>query len=96
MPFDYENLSFEDKLFYGELPPRFVESLDAYGDPEVRRPTGQFLAGILENNLSAAVGHGDHEALRHMVGLHRYVFNHLPSISWGTPEKVDAWLAVPR
>jgi hypothetical protein len=53
---------------------------------------GSFLTAVLENNLCEAFGRADSfnsATLKHIVG---YVYNHLPSNSWGSREKVQEYL----
>jgi hypothetical protein len=54
---------------------------------------GRFLRRVLENDLTEAVnrcnGPGGLEELRLLVGL---LYNGAPSMCWGTPDKVSAWI----
>jgi hypothetical protein len=71
-------------------PAVIVESLKRYADHGV--PTGDFLRAVLENDLKEAVGRADHingPALAHIVS---YCYNEIPSTSWGSPAKVEAWI----
>ncbi len=56
-------------------------------------PTGDFLYAVLTNNLAESIGCADEENLRDLVEIVRYIYNHIPYISWGSKEKVAAWLA---
>ncbi len=59
---------------------------------EHRIETGGFLRAVLENNLKEACGRADEQnqaTLFHIVG---YIYNELPSVAWGSPEKVRQWL----
>ena len=72
-------------------PENVKKSIDLYVQGGV--PTGSFLRAVLENNLSDSIGAADSsnlEALPHIVA---YLYNDAPSIAWGSPQKVTAWLA---
>lgn len=72
------------------IPPLILRGLRNYGLHHIR--TGSFLQAVLENNLIETLCRGDsgsNEALPHIVN---YVYNALPSQSWGSKEKVEAWI----
>jgi len=57
-----------------------------------RTPAGGFLSAVLSNDLTEACGRAD---MRNQIRLHEivsYIYNNLPMLCWGSPEKVDAWL----
>jgi hypothetical protein len=59
-------------------------------------PTGDFLRAVLENNLEQAISRADDiniHALPHIVA---YVRECVPSIAWGSSEKVNRWLSKDR
>lgn len=74
-----------------DLPPNVRASLDRYSAEGV--PTGGFLRAVLENNLKEAFARADSINIRAMAEIVAHVYNNLPSASWGTAEKVDAWIA---
>lgn len=53
---------------------------------------GSFLTAVLENNLSEAFGRADIDNEANMKNIIGYVYNHLPSNSWGSREKVQYYL----
>lgn len=57
------------------------------------RPPGDFLRAVLENDLKDACGRADHINLRALPEYVRFLYNHAPAPSWGSPEKVQQWLA---
>jgi hypothetical protein len=67
-----------------------VEALTAYG--ATGRRTGGFLQGMLEGDLYRASACADIENQQRMYHIAKYIVNHLPSESYGTPEKVKQWL----
>lgn len=75
-------------------PPIVRESLDRYAREGI--PTGEFLRAVLENDLKEAIGRADWingPSIHHIVS---YCYNHLPSTSWGSLERVDSWLEMHR
>ena len=67
-----------------------IEALDRY--VKHRIPTGGFLQAVLENDLSGALGRADDENRRDIYEIVSYCYNHIPSVCWGSPEKVKEWL----
>lgn len=69
-------------------------SLDRYINHKI--PTGGFLRAILENNLKEACARADNINRHRLFEIVSYCYNDIPSGSWGSPEKVEAWLAQPK
>ena len=59
---------------------------------ENRIPPGGFLTAVLENNLKKSFGQADKENRKVLFEIVCYCYNELPSICWGSPEKVKNWL----
>lgn len=55
-----------------------------------KRP-GSFLMAVLENDLKNAVGRADDEHIVNLPATVAYLYNHAPSICWGSPEETKAW-----
>ena len=72
------------------VPPMLLEGLERYRDQRI--PTGSFLRAVLENNLKEAVGRADTHSQLALCAITSWCYNNLPSNSWGSPEKVTAWL----
>ncbi len=53
---------------------------------------GSFMTAVLENNLMEACGRADHENIRNLPNIVGYIYNHIPSSSWGSKEKVNEFL----
>jgi len=53
---------------------------------------GSFLTAVLQNNLCEAIGRADHMNQPNLHNIVGYIYNHLPSNSWGSPEKVKEYL----
>lgn len=79
-----------DRYDYSRIDPLVRESLDAYA--ETGRPTGQFLASLLSNDLFAACARADNENVWTIPIVTAYVYNHLPGECWGSPAAVRAWI----
>lgn len=72
-----------------ELDDYWVDKLDRYAaDGE---GVGGFLYAVLSNDLSMAVGHADGDNLKVLPAFIGYAYNRIPSQSWGSAAKVDAW-----
>lgn len=67
-----------------------IQSLDDY----VNRgwQPGGFITAVLENNLMEALGRADFYNRESIFEICSYVYNELPLNSWGSREKVSAWL----
>ena len=72
------------------IPPTICGALRAYV-VDGRRP-GQFLQAVLRNDLMDAVTRADAMNLAFLEGIVKYVYNRIPSICWGSKEKVEAWV----
>ena len=73
------------------IPLPILEGLRHYAMHHV--PTGSFLEAVLSNDLTKAMGRADEHSRRSLWNIVNYCYNALPSTSWGSPEKVKAWLA---
>ena len=63
---------------------------------EQRRPTGDFLAAVLSNDLIGAYSHADDSNTRAMRDYVFWLYNYAPGRSsgvWGSREAVAAWLS---
>ncbi len=78
-----------DSLIAG-IPVPILEGLREYGLQHVR--AGGFLHAVLCNNLHEAICSADAGSLAAIRPIVLYVQNALPSICWGSQEKVEAWL----
>lgn len=71
------------------IPYDTLDHLKAYATE--RQPVSSFLYAVLSNDLFRAVGHADEHNLAALVEIVQYVYNHLPVVSYGSPEKVREW-----
>ena len=63
---------------------------------EQRRPTGDFLAAVISNDLVGAFSHADDSNTRAMRDYVFWLYNYAPARSigvWGSREAVAAWLS---
>ncbi len=54
---------------------------------------GSFMTAVLENDLMEAFGRADICNEANMKNIVGYIYNHLPSNSWGSRERVQNYLA---
>jgi len=73
------------------IPPRISESLGAYVNE--RRPTGDFLRAVLENNLTESLARADPDNRKCLFDLVSYMYNEVPALCWGSAEKVRDWIS---
>jgi hypothetical protein len=71
-------------------PENIVESLRAYVSD--RRRTGGFLEAVLENDLTSAISRADPVSLAAIRDIICFCYEELPSVAWGSPAAVRAWL----
>ena len=76
------------------MKPETKESIDRYVNDHI--PTGSFLEAVLCNNLKEAIGRADSENLRDIVEIVQYCYWEIPSVCWGSPKEVRAWLTPPE
>jgi len=55
--------------------------------------TGDFLRALLSNDLQKTFGLADMVNVLSIHALVQWLYNEAPSPCWGSPEKVEAWLA---
>lgn len=76
---------------YETFPTRYmVDSLKMYF--EHRIGPGSFMTAVLSNDLGGACGRADDNNRRVIYEIVAWLYNEAPSSSWGSPEKVAAWL----
>ena len=86
-----------DKLFFIEggtckmmIPKNTLAGLKRYVKDRIH--PGGFLIAVLENNLRKSFGQADKENRKALFEIVCHCYNELPSICWGSPEKVKNWL----
>ena len=76
---------------YARLPEHMRDAASDY--IEDHRGPGHFLYAVLSNDLVGAFGRADEANRDAMHDWAMWLYNDIPSAAWGTPEKVDAWVA---
>ena len=86
-----------DKLFFIEggtckmmIPKNTLAGLKRYVKDRIH--PGGFLIAVLENNLRKSFGQADKENREALFEIVCHCYKELPSICWGSPEKVKNWL----
>ena len=78
-------------LRYERLPPGLRGGMQRYIKQGI--PPGHFLTAVLTNDLRGACERAD-DVTRHLLWeIVNWLYNYAPAPSWGSPEKVSAWLA---
>ena len=72
------------------IPLALIRGLERYQDDHI--PTGSFLRSVLCGELFEAVLRADRDSEAHLAHITRWVMRELPAESWGSREKVNAWL----
>lgn len=75
---------------YPKAPTDVLDRIREYADD--RRPPSTFVAAVLENDLAFAMRAADPPRVAGLYDIVRYVRWEIPAESWGSIEKVDAWL----
>ena len=52
---------------------------------------GSFLSAVLENNLCKSFLTADYANKPRLLDIVTYLYNYVPSLCWGSKEKVDLW-----
>ncbi len=71
------------------IPPNIQGGLDRYQHHHIK--TGGFLAAVLSGDMADARGRADPNSLAALDDIVAYIEYELPSESWGSREKFDAW-----
>lgn len=75
---------------YGAIKDSTIDALMRYVEQGI--PTGDFLRGVLTNNLNEAMGRADLTNRATLWNIVTFCYNEIPSACWGSEEKVIAWL----
>ena len=80
---------YEFNGFY--IPERMMPGIKRY--VEHGSKPGEFLTAIICNDLSSAVAQADNENMQNMPAFVSYFYNECPLSCWGSPHKMEAWIA---
>lgn len=72
------------------IPQLTLDSLTRYVEHGI--PPGSFVTAVLCNDLVKAVGNADQDNMYALHKIVQYVYNELPSESWGNLNKMNAWM----
>lgn len=72
------------------IPERMMGGIQRYIERGIE--PGGFLCAVIENDLKEAVGRADEENMANLPAFVSYFYNEAPSVCWGSPEKMVAWL----
>ncbi|MCK4759329.1 MAG: hypothetical protein KAT69_04740 [Candidatus Aminicenantes bacterium] len=75
---------------YSLIPTHMRYGVEMYVE-KGQRP-GAFLVAILENNLIESVARADSTNRDHIIEWAKFLYTEMPSRSWGSKEKVEAWI----
>lgn len=53
---------------------------------------GIFLTAVISNDLKESVRRADEENKRLLAAYVTFLYNYVPSIAWGSPEKYEQWV----
>lgn len=73
------------------VPDHMVGGIERY--IEQRVPPGSFLSAVICNDLKQAVAKADDINMNLLPQYVKFFYNCAPSPCWGSPERMDAWLA---
>ena len=84
------NLKGGEKMDKCRVPENVLLGLDRYVHDRI--PPGGFLRAVLENDLTESLKRADNDNRKILFYLIGYIFNELPYVCLGSPEKVKKWL----
>jgi hypothetical protein len=76
------------------IPERMMGGIKRYVEDGVL--PGDFLQGVICNDLHKAVAHADDENLANLPAFSMYMYNRAPAACRGSKEKMDAWVKLKR
>jgi hypothetical protein len=76
---------------YENIKPETLDGIRRYVDDHC--PPGDFLEAVLSNDLKESCWRADDANLETLIEIVHYCYNMIPSVCWGSPEKVRNWLA---
>lgn len=79
------------RINYQTLPLGLHGTMQRYIDQ--RAPAGSFGTAVLSNNLREACATADDFNRHALFEIVSWLYNEAPSACWGSPEKVQQWLA---
>jgi hypothetical protein len=80
----------EAKRAYPRVKPEFVEAFGRFFNGGL--VPGGFLTACLKGDLADAVSRADEDSMAMLKGIVGVLYNHAPSMGWGTVAAFEAWL----
>jgi len=81
----------QDEFVRAGLPGHMWDGVELYLTRGI--VTGDFLTAIFENSLARAAHHADHVNCHLLFEWASFMFTAMPSVCWGSPDKVTKWAA---
>lgn len=81
---------FDRENNYHKIPELTLATLERYRDHNIK--AGGFLEAVLSNDLSESIARADKDNGEALSIIVTWVFNELPSGSWGSYEKYRDWV----
>lgn len=78
------------EINWDECPTWIRGSLIRYYDDHIS--VGHFLTAVLSNDLFGAMARADQRNRANLHNICQFIYNNFPVGTYGTPEKVKAWL----
>lgn len=75
---------------YSLLPEHIQDGVRRYIEDKL--PTGDFLKGVIENNLTEAICRADKVNLYQLREIVQWFYTYAPDPCWGSKEKREKWL----
>jgi hypothetical protein len=79
---------------YDSIPDLTMDGLTRYVVQGI--PPGGFLTAVICNDLKEAVGRADPQNTLALHSIVAYFYNETPSACWGSPERMQDWMAARR
>ena len=79
------------KIDYSRLPNHMQDCARRYIEHGISG--GSFFTALVSNDLMGAFGRADEANIAAMRDWCGFLYNDAPSTCWGSPTKVDAWIA---
>jgi len=76
---------------YHALPEHMQDGMRLYIERGVQ--PGSFLRAVLSNDLMGALGKADDVNINALPAYGSFLYNEAPSLCWGSPEVVSAWIS---